>query len=244
MPHLSGFELTYNITDEDISSLVAGARAANPSLIIGLNFRRPDNASWAVEHIGPWRESSASRTTPSKRWSSAVRSTTTVSRPPSPTQTARRADGAWSNCPSPTPLLSFVCCPADNGNRPRNYSLKEYYSEFRYYATQLRQEVPHWPPHFIQGAAYGGIPEWEADLPHYATLFDEDISTISVHYYPGHSKRTHIQCRRFPRHPPLPTPSKSLSPPPHSCPLCAMRCLPSLLPSTRVRLHAATAYAP
>ena len=40
---------------------------------------------------------------------------------------------------------------------------------------------------FFQGAAYGGYPNWEADLPHYAALFDSDLSTISVHFYPEYA---------------------------------------------------------
>ncbi len=50
-PHMPGFAFTYNITDVDITSLASGAREANLSLIIGLNFRRSSNASWAVAHM-------------------------------------------------------------------------------------------------------------------------------------------------------------------------------------------------
>ena len=48
IPRSSG---DYNISDDDLVSLGKGVQAINSSLVIGLNFRLQNNASWAIAHV-------------------------------------------------------------------------------------------------------------------------------------------------------------------------------------------------
>jgi hypothetical protein len=47
----SGPAISYNITDDDISSLSAAMDPINGQLIIGVNFRHADDATWALNHL-------------------------------------------------------------------------------------------------------------------------------------------------------------------------------------------------
>ena len=111
IPHMPGFDFTYNITDIDITSLASGARAANLSLIIGLNFRRPSNASWAVAHM----------------------------------QAVQRLVGFEGKTIKAVELGNEVDDYASNGNREKNYTMHDYYTEFAFYSAALKKEVPKWP---------------------------------------------------------------------------------------------------
>ena len=147
----SGFPFTHSIDDEEIAAVARGVAAAGGQLIVGLNFRRPENASWAAEHL------LALRRIVGWQSDSVLRGVEIGNEPD---------------------------IYAGNGNRPANYTLKEYYTDFARYVQQLRAAAPDLPAHFIQGALYCCQTAWRDRLPEYIRAFTAELFKVGVHHYP------------------------------------------------------------
>ena len=69
--------------------------------------------------------------------------------------------------------------------RPANWTIRDWYDEFDYYTTHIRQAVPSLPQRFFQGAAYASVHDWVVDLPTYVERFRDTIYSAAQHSYSG-----------------------------------------------------------
>ena len=71
-----------------------------------------------------------------------------------------------------------------NGDRVPSWSPSDYYSEWLYYAQQLREAVPALPDRIFQAATYCCYNEFEDDIRNFLPLASQHMLTFSVHDYP------------------------------------------------------------